>query len=73
MDEHHLGKRQSLSQQMTLNRDREFLQQLKADYCQILLRYFNNDNTVKQQIDRFINVAFDAKVPCLRLLKFIWN
>ncbi|MBD2305108.1 circadian clock protein KaiA [Chroococcidiopsis sp. FACHB-1243] len=69
MDEHHLGKRQSLSQQMTLNRDREFLQQLKADYCQILLRYFNNDNTVKQQIDRFINVAFDAKVPVPQIIE----
>ncbi|NHC36205.1 circadian clock protein KaiA [Scytonema millei] len=69
MDEHQLGKRQSLSQQMTLNRDREFLQQLKADYCQILLRYFNNDNTVKQQIDRFINVAFDAKVPVPQIIE----
>ena len=40
-----------------------------TDYCQILLRYFTNDNTVKQQIDRFINVAFDAKIPVPQIIE----
>ena len=69
MDGHQLRKRQSLLQQMSLNRDRKFRQQLKADYCQILLRYFTNDNTVKQQIDRFINVVFDAKIPVPQIIE----
>ena len=69
MDGDRPRKRQSLLQQMSLNREREFLNQLKADYCQILLRYFTNDNTVKQQIDRFINVAFDAKIPVPQIIE----
>lgn len=53
---------------MSLTRDREFRQQLKADYCQILLHYFTND-IVKQQIDRFINVVFDAKIPVPQIIE----
>lgn len=69
MDGHQPRQRQSLLQQMSPNCDREFLQQLKADYCQILLSYFTNDNTVKQQVDRFINVAFDAKIPVPQIIE----
>jgi KaiA C-terminal domain len=69
MDGHKQRERQSLFSQMSLNRDREFRQQLKADYCQLLLLYFTNDTTVKQQIDRFIQVVFDAKVPVPQIIE----
>jgi len=60
---------QSSFQQMSLNRDRELRRQLKAAYCQILLLYFTNDPTVKQQMDRFIHVVFDAKVPVPQIIE----
>jgi circadian clock protein KaiA len=69
MDGYKQQKRQSLFQQMSPIRDRKFRQQLKADYCQILLHYFTNDTTVKQQIDRFTHVAFDAKVPVPQIIE----
>ncbi len=47
----------------------EFLQQLKADYRQILLNYFTNDTTVKQQIDKFINKVFNAKIPIPQIIE----
>lgn len=47
----------------------EFWQQLKVDYRQILLLYFANDVTVKQQIDKFINVVFNAKIPVPQIIE----
>jgi circadian clock protein KaiA len=47
----------------------EFLQQLKADYRQILLNYFTNDKTVKQQIDKFIHLVFNAKIPVPQIIE----
>ena len=54
---------------MSLIRDREFIQQLKADYRQILLEYFTNDIIVKKLIDRFSKVVFDAKVPAAQIIE----
>lgn len=54
---------------MPLTTQEEFLQQLKADYRQILLNYFSNDKTVKQQIDKFINVVFHAKIPIPQIIE----
>lgn len=47
----------------------KFLLQLKDDYRQILLNYFTNDKTVKQQIDKFINVIFNAKIPVPQVIE----
>lgn len=55
--------------QMPLTTQEEFLQQLKADYRLILLNYFTNDITVKQQIDKFINVVFNAKIPVPQVIE----
>lgn len=60
---------QSLFQQMPSVTQQEFWQQLKADYRQILLLYFTNDVTVKQQIDKFINVVFNAKIPVPQIIE----
>lgn len=54
---------------MPLTTQEEFLQQLKADYRQILLNYFTNDKTVKQQIDKFIHLVFNAKIPIPQLIE----
>lgn len=47
----------------------ELWSQLKADYRQILLLYFTNDTIVKQQIDKFINVVFNAKIPVPEIIE----
>ncbi len=54
---------------MPLTTQEEFLQQLKADYRQILLNYFTNDKTVKQQIDKFIHLVFNAKIPVPQIIE----
>lgn len=54
---------------MPLTTQEEFLQQLKADYRQILLNYFTNDKTVKQQIDKFIHLVFNAKIPIPQIIE----
>lgn len=54
---------------MPLTTQEEFLQQLKADYRQILLNYFTNDKTVKQQIDQFIHLVFNAKIPIPQIIE----
>jgi circadian clock protein KaiA len=69
MDGHKQRNRQSLFQQMSLMRDREFREQLKANYRSILLDYFTNDTIVKQRIDRFVDVVFDAKIPVPQIIE----
>lgn len=54
---------------MPLTTQEEFLQQLKADYRQILLNYFTNDKTVKQQIDKFIHLVFNARIPIPQIIE----
>lgn len=56
--------------QMPSTPQEEFLLQLKDDYRQILLNYFTNDKIVKQQIDKFINVVFNAKIPVPQVIEF---
>lgn len=50
---------------MTSSERQEFLDKLRQDYRHIILSYFANDNTINQQIDDFVNVAFfaDMSVP----------
>jgi circadian clock protein KaiA len=69
MDGHKKRERQSLFQSMTLNPAQEIRQQLKADYRQILLHYFTSDSIAKQQIDKFIHVVFDAKIPVPQVIE----
>lgn len=44
---------------------RELLGNLKADYREIILSYFDNDNSLNQTIDEFVNLCFftDVSVP----------
>ena len=54
---------------MTDVRKQAFLQQLKADYSQILINYFPADKTIKQRIDDFIDTAFSSNVPIPQIIE----
>jgi circadian clock protein KaiA len=47
----------------------QFLEDLKSDYREIVLNYFDNDNTLNQQIDDFVNTAFLADVSVTQLVE----
>jgi circadian clock protein KaiA len=69
MGGYHRREHQKLSQQMQFTTQAELLLQLKADYRQILLLYFANDTRVKQLIDKFIKVVFNAKIPVPQIIE----
>lgn len=48
---------------------REFLDSLKADYREIVLSYFSDDNNLNQKIDNFVNIAFFADVPVTNIVE----
>ena len=47
----------------------EFLEQLKADYRQIVLSYFVQDNNLNQNIDEFVNTAFFSDIPVTHIVE----
>lgn len=47
----------------------EFLRQLKVDYRDIILEYFNVENEVNQAIDQFVNQAFFADLSVSQILE----
>lgn len=69
MGGYHQREQESSFQQLPCVTQQEFRQQLKADYCQILLHYFTNDVTLKPQIDKFINIVFTAKIPVPQIIE----
>jgi len=40
----------------------KFLENLKSEYCQILLKYFSQDSSLNQKIDRLVDQAFFADI-----------
>ncbi|PIG94438.1 circadian clock protein KaiA [Gloeocapsopsis sp. IPPAS B-1203] len=60
MDDH--DNKKAPFQQMDLERQ-NLLQQLKADYRQIIINYFAGDKTSKEKIDKFIDKVFDYNLP----------
>jgi circadian clock protein KaiA len=54
---------------MTEREKQDLLQQLKADYRQIILRYFVKDSSLNQRIDNFVNLAFFADVPVAQIVE----
>jgi len=60
MDDH--DNKKAPFQQMDLERQ-NLLQQLKADYRQIIINYFAGDETSKEKIDNFIHKVFDYNLP----------
>lgn len=47
----------------------EFLEQLKADYREIVLRYFTDDGTLNERIDAFVNTAFFADISVSQIVE----
>lgn len=47
----------------------EFLDELRIEYRLIILNYFQDDGTLNQQIDNFVNAAFFADVPVSQIVE----
>lgn len=51
------------------NERKKFLRNLKLEYRQIVLKYFSQDNTLNQKIDRFVDQAFFADISVSRIVE----
>ncbi len=69
LDGWHKRNTKQFFEQMTDARKQAFLQQIKADYSQILINYFTADKTIKQRIDNFINTAFSSNIPVPQIIE----
>ncbi|MGB3650907.1 MAG: KaiA domain-containing protein [Rivularia sp. (in: cyanobacteria)] len=58
-----------LYEQMNPNQKKEILKQIKSEYRQILIKYFTNDKSIKEQIDKLINSIFCANVPVPQIIE----
>ena len=47
----------------------QFLDQLKSRYRKIVLSYFSQNNTLNNQIDEFVNIAFFSDVPVTKIVE----
>lgn len=59
---HQNGHNPIVFQQMSLDKQNTFLQELKQDYHQIILSYFTNSN-VKIEIEEFTDKVFSSNIP----------
>ncbi|NEP57001.1 MAG: circadian clock protein KaiA [Symploca sp. SIO2G7] len=48
---------------------RKFLENLKLEYCHILLKYFSGDPNLNQKIDRLVEQAFFADISISRIVE----
>lgn len=60
---------QNFLRNMTLEERHEFLDKLRQDYRQIILRYFANNANLNQLIDDFVNVAFFADISVSKIVE----
>lgn len=51
------------------NERQKFLENLKLEYRQIVLKYFSQDNTLNQKIDSFVDLAFFADISVSRIVE----
>lgn len=56
------GQKHVVFQQMSLEQQNTFFQELKQDYHQIILSYFTNSN-VKLEIEEFTDKVFSSNIP----------
>jgi circadian clock protein KaiA len=47
----------------------ELLDELQADYREIILRYFQEDSSLNQKLDDFVNVAFFADISVAQIVE----
>ncbi len=62
-------KKRQLFLEMDAVEKQKLLQQVKADYTQILINYFTADKTIKEKIDKFVNLVFCAKIPVPQIIE----
>lgn len=46
-----------------------FMEKLKANYRNIVILYFSNDETLNKQIDQFVNDAFFSDIPVTQIVE----
>ncbi|AKG23081.1 circadian clock protein KaiA [Calothrix sp. 336/3] len=54
---------------MTRADHQAFIQQIKAEYREILIHYFTTDKTLQDKIDKFINAVFCANIPVPQIIE----
>lgn len=54
---------------MSLSERQELLEQLKAEYRQIILSYFTSDSTLNEKIDNLVNLAFFADISVAQIME----
>ncbi len=52
---------------------RKFLDKLKLEYRQIILKYFSQDNSLNNQIDEFVNLCFFSDLPVTQIVEIHMN
>ncbi|WP_256388815.1 circadian clock protein KaiA [Calothrix sp. 336/3] len=63
------AKNQHFYPQMTRADHQAFIQQIKAEYREILIHYFTTDKTLQDKIDKFINAVFCANIPVPQIIE----
>lgn len=62
------GQKQAVFQQMPLEKQNKFLQELKQDYQQIVLSYFTNSG-VRIEIEQFTDKVFSSNLPVPQVIQ----
>ncbi|MBE9168918.1 circadian clock protein KaiA [Pleurocapsales cyanobacterium LEGE 06147] len=60
---------QDFYRNLSPEKKQEFIQKLSADYRQIILNYFSQEQDINQAIDRFVNQAFFADLSVSQILE----
>ncbi|BAY12317.1 KaiA family protein [Calothrix sp. NIES-2098] len=56
-------------QQMDKDDREALLKEIKSNYREILINYFTTEKTLKEKIDKFINVVFCANIPVPQIIE----
>lgn len=62
------GQKTAVFQQMSLEQQKTFLQELKQDYQQIILNYFTNPD-LKTEIEQFTDKVFFSNIPVPQVIQ----
>jgi circadian clock protein KaiA len=60
---------QNFFRNLSSEQKHEFLEQLKADYREIVLTYFTKDDLLNQKIDEFVNQAFFCDISVTQIVE----
>jgi circadian clock protein KaiA len=60
---------QNFFRNLSSEQKQEFLEQLKADYREIVLTYFSKDDLLNQKIDEFVNQAFFCDIAVTQIVE----